>query len=138
MHSMAEGFAVRRIPIRESKANSYNLPRCPLWGWCSAQRIKIAMIAGGNHTSVSCRDSGKGGVVGNFELLPFDEPHPLSQPIRAASSPIGEPSWTLRIRLGFYKTITAYRETPQSGPLGLPAPLSGEPRENMYSGRGSV
>ena len=67
MHSMAEGFAVRRIPIRESKANSYNLPRCPLWG--------------------KCRDSGKGGVVGNFELLPFDEPHPLSQPIRAASSP---------------------------------------------------
>ena len=118
MHSMAEGFAVRRIPIRESKANSYNLPRCPLWG--------------------KCRDSGKGGVVGNFELLPFDEPHPLSQPIWAASSPIGEPSWTLRIRLGFYKTITASRETPQSGPLGLPAPLSGEPRENMYSGRGSV
>ena len=66
-------------------------PRCPLWGWCSAQRIKIVMIAGGNHTSVSCRDSGKGGAVGNFELLPFNEPHPLSQPLRAASSPIGEP-----------------------------------------------
>ena len=46
--------------------------RCPLWGWCSAQRIRIAMIAGGNHTLVSCRDSGKGGVVGNFELLPFN------------------------------------------------------------------
>ncbi len=118
MHSMAEGFAVRRIPIRESKANSYNLPRCPRWG--------------------RCRDRGKAGVVGSFELLPFNEPHPLSQPIRAASSPIGEPSWTLRIRLSFHKTTTAYRETPQSGPLGLPAPLSGEPRENMYSGRGSV
>ena len=158
MHGMAEGFAVRRIPIRESKANSYNLPRCPLWGWCSAQRIKIAMIAGGNHTSVSCRaaakgvssvalscshssnntpsvspyglpapplgsqgprcplwgwcsaqrikivmiaggnhtsvscrDSGKGGVVGNFGLVPFNEQHPLSQPLRAASSPTGEP-----------------------------------------------
>ena len=115
MHSMAEGFAVRRIPIRESKANSYNLPRCPLWG--------------------KCRDSGKGGVVGNFELLPFDEPHPLSQPIRAASSPIGEPSWTLRIRLGFYKTITAYRNPSAAAAA---APLSGEPRENMYSGRGSV
>ena len=93
MHSMAEGFAVRRIPIRESKANSYNLPRCPRWG--------------------KCRDSGKGGVVGSFELFPFNEPHPLSQPIRAASSPIGEPSWTLRIRLSFHKTTTAYRETPQ-------------------------
>ena len=46
-------------------------PRCPLWG--------------------KCRDSGKGGAVGNFELLPFNEPHPLSQPLRAASSPIGEP-----------------------------------------------
>ena len=35
-------------------------PCCPLWGWCSAQRIKIAMIAGGNHTSVSCREAAKG------------------------------------------------------------------------------
>ena len=35
--------------------------------------------------------SGKGGVAGNFESLPFNEPHPLSQPLRAASSPIGEP-----------------------------------------------
>ena len=35
-------------------------PRCPLWGWCSAQRIKIVMIAGGNHTSVSCREAAKG------------------------------------------------------------------------------
>ena len=69
----------------------HTIPRCPLWGWCSAQRIKIVMIAGGNHTSVSCRVSGKGGVVGNFELLPFIEQHPLSQAVRPASSPIGEP-----------------------------------------------
>ena len=34
--------------------------RCPPWGWCSAQRIKIVMIAGGNHTSVSCREAAKG------------------------------------------------------------------------------
>ena len=66
-------------------------PCCPLWGWCAAQRIKIVMIAGGNHTSVSCRDSGKGGIVGNFGLVPFNEQHPLSQPLRAASSPTGEP-----------------------------------------------
>ena len=26
-----------------------------------------------------------------FYILPFNEPHPLSQPVRAASSPIGEP-----------------------------------------------
>ena len=35
--------------------------------------------------------SGKGGVVGNFELLPFNGRYPLSQPVRAASSPTGEP-----------------------------------------------
>ena len=35
--------------------------------------------------------SGKGGVVGIFELFPFTEQHPLSQPVRAASSPTGEP-----------------------------------------------
>ena len=49
-------------------------PCCPLWG--------------------KCRDSGKGGVVSNFEMLPFNEQHPLSQPVRAASSPIGEPRAT--------------------------------------------
>ena len=35
--------------------------------------------------------SGKGGVGGDFERLPFNERHPLSQPLRPASSPIGEP-----------------------------------------------
>ena len=41
--------------------------------------------------------SGKGGAVGIFELFPFNEPHPLSQPcrfrsaVKSASSPIGEP-----------------------------------------------
>ena len=70
------------------------------------------MIAGGNHTSVSCRDSGKGGAVGIFDLLPFNEPHPLSQAVRPASSPIGEPRGLLRIRPRFHETITAYRKTP--------------------------
>ena len=51
------------------------------------------MIASGNHTSVSCREAAKG-VSSVFELLLFNEPHPLSQPLRAASSPIGEPSLT--------------------------------------------
>ena len=31
----------------------------------------------------------------------------------------------LRTRLGYHEAISAYRETPQSAPLGLPAPLSG-------------
>ena len=46
--------------------------------------------------------SGKRGAVGNFELLPFIEQHPLSQPLRAASSPIGEPR-VLNIEGGFMK-----------------------------------
>ena len=68
--SVAEGFAVRRIPFRKSKANSYR-PSLPPLG--------------------EVPRSGKGGVVGNFELLPFIEPHPLSQAVWPASSPIGEP-----------------------------------------------
>ena len=36
----------------------------------------------------------------------------LSQPLRAASSPIGEPSGLLRIRLGYHEAIGACRETP--------------------------
>ena len=43
--------------------------------------------------------SGKGGVVGDFELLPFNEQHPLSQPcrfrsaVKSASSPNGGAKW---------------------------------------------
>ena len=85
-HPLSQPLRPASSPIGEP-----SFPCCPRWGWCSAQRIRIAMIAGGNHTSVSCRSSGKGGGVGCFELLPFIEPHPLSQPLRAASSPIGEP-----------------------------------------------
>ena len=118
-----EGFpAVRRIPIRMHRGEFVRFPRCPLWG--------------------KCRSSGKGGVVSNFEMLPFNEQHPLSQPVRAASSPIGEPRGPLRIRPGFHKAVSACRETPlrlaksrltavarlhgacashKSGPLGLPA-----------------
>ena len=97
MHSMAEGFAVRRIQFRKSKANSYR-PSLPPLG--------------------EVPRSGKGGVVGNFELFPFNEPHPLSQAVRPASSPIGEPRGPLRIRPRFHKTITTCRRTPQSGPFG--------------------
>ena len=74
--------------------------------------------------------SGKGGVVGIFELFPFNEPHPLSQPcrfrsaVKSASSPIGEPRWLLRIRPSLYKNIGACRN-PSVSPFGLPAPLSG-------------
>ena len=91
--------------------------------------------------------SGKGGVVGDFELLPFNEPHPLSQPVRAASSPIGEPRGLGRIRPRFLKTAGACRKTPQSVPMGLPAPppgsqvqppLKGEDGATAPEGSGAV
>ena len=80
-------------------------PRCPLWGWCSAQRIKIAMIAGGNHTSASCRAAAKRVFtiqrttpplrLAKSRLTAVARLHGAcgrtSQPLRAASSPIGEP-----------------------------------------------
>ena len=89
MYSMAEGFAVRRIPIRESKANSYNLPRCPLWGWCSAQRIKIAMIAGGNHTSVSCRAAAKGVSLVTLNCYHSTSHTPSVSPFGLPAPPLG-------------------------------------------------
>ena len=55
--------------------------------------------------------SGKRGAVGSFELFPFNEPHPLSQAVRPASSPIGEPR-IVRIRPGFHKDMGAYCKTP--------------------------
>ena len=64
-------------------------PCCPLWGWCAAQRIKIVMIAGGNHTSVSCRDSGKGGIVGIFELVAFKNHTPSVSPYGLPAPPPG-------------------------------------------------
>ena len=61
-------------------------PRCPLWGWCSA---KPSLPPLGEVPR-----SGKGGAVGNFELLPFIEQHPLSLAL-LDSSPIGEPRASL-------------------------------------------
>ena len=56
-------------------------PRCPLWGWCSAPLLPpLGEVP----------RSGKRGGVGGFELLPFNEPHPLSLAL-LDSSPIGEP-----------------------------------------------
>ena len=50
--------------------------------------------------------SGKGSVIGIFELLPFIGQHPLSLAL-LDSSPIGEPRELLRIRLGFHKAVSA-------------------------------
>ena len=101
-------------------------PCCPLWG--------------------KCRDSGKGGVVSNFEMLPFNEQHPLSQPVRAASSPIGEPRATAQPPLKGEDGATApegfpaVRRIPFEMHQGefVPAPLLPPLGEVPRSGKGGA
>ena len=47
-------FARRKILLKKANAPVYEHPKAPLadQGWCSAQRIKIEMIASGNHTII--------------------------------------------------------------------------------------
>ena len=59
---------------------------------------------------------------------------PLSVSLCSTAPPLGEPRGIVRIRPMLHKNVSAYRETPQSGPLGLPAPLSGEPRKPPLKG----
>ena len=96
-------------PISQRYQHSTAPTCCPPWGWCSAPLLPpLGEVP----------RSGKGGGVGIFELFPFIEQHPLSQPcrfrsaVKSASSPIGEPSGLLRIRLGYHEAIGACRETP--------------------------
>ena len=42
------------------------------------------MIANGNHTSVSCHEAAKEVPLVFFDLLLFNEPHPLCDSLRAA------------------------------------------------------
>ena len=51
--SVGRGY-IRAGHYRQLSVSILPLSRCncPVW-WCSAQRIKIAMIAGGNHTIIS-------------------------------------------------------------------------------------
>ena len=87
-------------------------PRCPLWGWCSAQRIKIVMIAGGNHTSVSCRAAAKGValVVLSRHHSSNNTPSVSLAGSEVPSSLPAPPSGSqeiVRIRLRFHKTVSA-------------------------------
>ena len=70
--------------------------------------------------------SGKGGVVGNFELFPFIEQHPLSQPYGLPAPPSGSQEGRCEFAQGFIKPQVPTAK-PLSQPYGLPAPLSGEP-----------
>ena len=117
-------------------------PCCPRWGWCVAQPSLPPLG--------EVPRSGKGGVVGNFEPLPSNEPHPLSQAVRPASSPIGEPSFPCCPRWGWCAAplslppaggsaataakgvalvaLSRYHptnHTPSVSPYGLPAPPLG-------------
>jgi len=86
-------------------------PRCPLWGWCSAQRIKIVMIAGGNHTSVSCREAAKGVPLVTLSCYHSTNHTPSVSPYGLPAPPSGSRG-IVRIRPGFHKAVSAYRETP--------------------------
>ena len=102
--SVAEGFAVRRIPFRKSKANSYR-PSLPPLG--------------------EVPRSGKGGAVGDFEQFPFNERHPLSLANARQLPHWGAKGGLARIRPRFHKTASLYRETPQSALTGCQLPFQG-------------
>ena len=88
----------------------FGLPAPPL-----GSRVSLAAPAGGGAPRPSrcprwgkCRDSGKGGGVGNIEPLPSNEPHPLSLAL-LDSSPIGEPSsFTVLEKAVTEGTVTAF------------------------------
>ena len=94
-------------------------PCCPRWG--------------------KCRVSGKGGVVGNFGLVPFNEQHPLSLAL-LDSSPIGEPSFPCcplwgKCRgsgkggvVGIFELVPFIGRHPLSQPLRAASSPIGEPR----------
>ena len=84
---------------RQGRLHPLNLSGALWIGTLSLPPLGVVLRAA-NQDSNDCRwqsylcfvpRSGKGGVVGIFELFPFNEPHPLSQAVRPASSPIGEP-----------------------------------------------
>ena len=99
-------------------------PCCPRWG--------------------KCRDSGKGGVVGNFGLVPFIGRHPLSLAL-LDSSPTGEPRFPCCPRWGKCRVsgkggvVGNFGLSPfiEQHPLSL-APLDsspiGEPRRALPGG----
>ena len=70
------------------------------------------MIAGGNHTSVSCREAAKGVSLVTLRCYHSTNSTPSVSPFGLPAPPKGEPRGPLRIRPGFHKGMSAYRETP--------------------------
>ena len=67
------------------------------------------MIAGGNHTSVSCRAAAKGVQLVTLGCYQSTNNTPSVRPFGLPAPPTGEPSGLLRIRLGYHEAIGAYR-----------------------------
>ena len=78
-------------------------PCCPLWGWCSAQRIKIVMIAGGNHTSVSCREAAKGVALVILSHYHSTNGTPSVSPYGLPAPPLGSREEHYEFARGFIK-----------------------------------
>ena len=108
---MAEGFRGTQNTIWEIRGEFVQAPRCPLWGWCSAQRIKIVMIAGGNHTLVSCREAAKGVPLVFLTCYHSTNHTPSVRPFGLPAPPSGSQG-IVRIRPTLSKTTTACRKTP--------------------------
>ena len=123
----AQGFLKLRVPTATPQPLRRQLPfqgrfsRCPLWGWCSAQRIRIAMIAGGNHTSVSCREAAKGVPLAALSCYHSTDDTPSVSPYGLPAPPSGSRG-IVRIRPRFLKTAGAYRNPSAAAAA---APLSG-------------
>ena len=120
------GFAVRRIPFGKYLGE---FAETPLGSPAGGAGSPLGLTERATAPTPFWRVKGalKGMVVTNSPGLSQNRSclPPLSVSLCSTAPPKGEPSGLLRIRPRFHKTIGAYRETPQSGPLGLPAPLSG-------------
>ena len=82
------------------------------------------MIAGGNHTSVSCREAAKGVPPVALSCFHSTNHTPSVRPFGLPAPPSGSRG-IVRIRLRFHKTVGAYRETPQSALTGCQLPFQG-------------
>ena len=93
---------------RPQPSGSLNGTRCRLHaspclqGWCSAQRIKISMIAGGNHTLISGRVGIRGTTLDN---------RPVGRIRRNLTI------WLVRIRPGLYQIVPGTANPSPTPPL---------------------
>ena len=99
----AQGFSKPQVPAAKPLSQAPWACQLPFQGRFFSLPPLGVVLRAANQDSNDCRwqsclcfvpRSGKGGAVGNFELLPFNERHPLSLAL-LDSSPIGEPRASL-------------------------------------------